>query len=71
MSWLLVNGMCLIGSCNPNGLQQRCQSVKFKKKIQVVKKTEISYNFVQLQIGLNMCKLALAKKLKTDISASI
>ena len=43
------------------------------KKLKVVKKTEISYNFVQ--IGLKMCKLALAEKLnsvlklKTGISA--
>ena len=41
-------------------------------KLKVVKKTEISYNFVP--IGLKMCKLALAKKLysvlklKTGIS---
>ena len=39
------------------------------KKLKVVKKTAISYNFVQ--IGLKMCKLALAKKLKTGISAPI
>ena len=44
------------------------------KKLKVVKKTEISYNFVQ--IGLKMCKLALPKKLnsvlelKTGISDS-
>ena len=43
--------------------------------MKVVKKTEISYNFVQ--IGLKMCKLALAKKLnsvlklKTGISGLI
>ena len=44
-------------------LSQRCQSVKLKKTLKVVKKTEISFNFVQ--IGLKMCNLALAKKLNS------
>ena len=38
----------------------RDASLLNSKKLKVVKKTEISYNFVQ--IGQKMCKLALAKK---------